>query len=188
MTARDTVLVHCTSPQWDLSTYENYDSKSYGSCALHFSSMRSIYLWSFSLIPLAIQELQSGHKNPDARTHARTLTAMSRSPQAGSTKNLKQHCFFHLDLSLQCWTNLVLDFGSFPLPWVTYFDKHSQNICRVVSWTLEKGETFSIKYNLLWYNTRSWWSAIARSPEKHCFNMLWNHFLMQHSQSKTCQF
>ena len=34
--------------------FRSYISKSYGSCALHFSSMRSIYLWSFKLIPLIL--------------------------------------------------------------------------------------------------------------------------------------
>ena len=73
------VLVHCISTQWDQSAYEissqqleyffleyffqKYETLSYGSCSLHFSLMRYIYLLSFMLMPCIIFKLCSGQKS-----------------------------------------------------------------------------------------------------------------------------
>jgi hypothetical protein len=60
------------------------------SCALHFSSLRSIHLWSFKLIPQILFEICSGQKcrtegrtegQTDGRTDGRTKT-ISISPAA----------------------------------------------------------------------------------------------------------
>ena len=47
------------------------EALSYGSCVLHFSSMRSIYLWSFMLMPCIVLKLCSGQKR-DGRTDGHT--------------------------------------------------------------------------------------------------------------------
>ena len=39
-------------------TLQRYDGQSYGTCALHFSLMRSIHLCSFKMIPEILLELQ----------------------------------------------------------------------------------------------------------------------------------
>jgi len=42
---------------------KKYETLSYGSCALNFSSMISIYLWSFMLMPCIILKLCSGQNS-----------------------------------------------------------------------------------------------------------------------------
>ena len=41
---------------------QKYDGQSYGSCALHFSLMRSLHLCSFKMIPEILFGLCSGQK------------------------------------------------------------------------------------------------------------------------------
>jgi len=96
MMPRVMVLVHCTSTPRDLSAYEisswirfelcfgqnsrmkmnkeqwlqKNEILSYGSCVLHFSSMRFIYLWSFMLTPCKV--MPRTKKGTDGRTDRQT--------------------------------------------------------------------------------------------------------------------
>ena len=105
MMPRVMFLVHCTSSQWDLSTYEiqvawiffNYaadkiqerkwtkgnNSKSmklWVMVLVHSSSMRSIYLWSFMLMLCIVLKLCSGKRDgwTDRQTDGRTNGRTSR--------------------------------------------------------------------------------------------------------------
>ena len=54
---------------------QKYDGQSYGTCALHFSLMRSIHLCSFKMIPETLFELCSRQKcglRTDQRTERQT--------------------------------------------------------------------------------------------------------------------
>jgi len=46
---------------------QKYETLSYGSFALYFSSLRFIYLWSFMLMPCILLKFCSGQKGMDRR-------------------------------------------------------------------------------------------------------------------------
>ena len=70
--------------------------QSNGSCALPFSMMRSIHLWSFKVVALILYEIWSGHKldgQTDGRTHRQRHFLMPPPPSifnAGGIKTLWQ--------------------------------------------------------------------------------------------------
>ena len=85
---------------------KKYCRQSYGSCTLHFSSMRSICVWSFKSVPQRLLELCSGQEL------SMKLTKGNNSNNTADRVIILAHCMSpQWDLSVyEVWIYFFIDF------------------------------------------------------------------------------